>query len=203
MPGSKRIWVQASGVAELACAGAADPAAHPPPRRLADLRARCSRVWTANIQVALDGGMKEQDPPFDSRRGRLDPPAVPAPDDLRRRTSRPLQLVEPVDAVPRTVMCGNARGSAAACGRLPRDAIHRQLGRRRELVRCTRSRSAKRTARSSIGCTTPARSRAPPRSPTTSRSRACVVDPTATRSSTRRRPHSRSRSPAGPTPRRT
>jgi uncharacterized membrane protein len=55
-PGSKRFWVQASGVAELACTALLIPKKT---RRLGALltTATLLSVWTANIQVALDGGM--------------------------------------------------------------------------------------------------------------------------------------------------
>jgi uncharacterized membrane protein len=64
-PGSKEFWVKASGVAELACAGLM---ISPKTRRLGGwiTVATLLSVWTANIQVALDGGMPSQDPPFDS-----------------------------------------------------------------------------------------------------------------------------------------
>jgi uncharacterized membrane protein len=64
-PGSKRFWVQASGVAELACTALLIPKQT---RRLGGwlMTATLLSVWTANIQVALDGGM-EGDGPMQSK----------------------------------------------------------------------------------------------------------------------------------------
>jgi uncharacterized membrane protein len=64
-PGSKEFWVKASGVAELACAGLMIA---PKTRRLGGwiTVATLLSVWTANIQVALDGGM-EGDSPLESK----------------------------------------------------------------------------------------------------------------------------------------
>lgn len=64
-PGSKRFWVQASGVAELACAALM---ISPRTRRLGGwlTTATLLSVWTANIQIALDGGM-EGDGPLESK----------------------------------------------------------------------------------------------------------------------------------------
>ena len=64
-PGSKEFWVKASGVAELACAGLMIA---PKTRRLGGwiTVATLLSVWTANIQVALDGGM-EGDSPLQSK----------------------------------------------------------------------------------------------------------------------------------------
>ena len=60
-PGSKRFWVQASGVAELACTALLIPKKT---RRLGALltTATLLSVWTANIQVALDGGVDGDGP---------------------------------------------------------------------------------------------------------------------------------------------
>jgi uncharacterized membrane protein len=65
MPGSARTWTYVSGVAELACAVLM---VAPRTRRLGGVvtGATLLAVWTANWQAALDGGMKTQDPPFDS-----------------------------------------------------------------------------------------------------------------------------------------
>jgi uncharacterized membrane protein len=64
-PGSKRFWVQASGVVELACTGLL---ISPKTRRLGGWLtvATLLSVWTANIQVALDGGV-EGDGPLKSK----------------------------------------------------------------------------------------------------------------------------------------
>jgi uncharacterized membrane protein len=64
-PGSKDVWVKASGVAELACAALM---ISPKARRLGGwiTVATLLSVWTANIQVALDGGM-EGDSPLGSK----------------------------------------------------------------------------------------------------------------------------------------
>lgn len=60
-PGPKRAWVQASGVAELACAALM---ISPRTRRLGGwlTTATLLSVWTANIQVALDGGLEGEGP---------------------------------------------------------------------------------------------------------------------------------------------
>lgn len=65
MPGSARLITYLSGVAELACAVLI---AVPRTRRLGGWLALATfvGVYPANIQAALDGGMKEMDPPFDS-----------------------------------------------------------------------------------------------------------------------------------------
>lgn len=65
MPGSARTWTYVSGVAELACAGLMIRRST---RRLGGWAtlATLLAVWPANWQAALDGGMKSQDPPFDS-----------------------------------------------------------------------------------------------------------------------------------------
>jgi uncharacterized membrane protein len=64
-PGSKEMWVKVSGVAELACAALM---ISPKTRRLGGwiTVATLLSVWTANIQVALDGGM-EGDSPLQSK----------------------------------------------------------------------------------------------------------------------------------------
>lgn len=65
MPGSRRLITYLSGVAELA---AAVLVAVPRTRRLGGWVALATfvGVYPANIQAALDGGMKEFEPPFDS-----------------------------------------------------------------------------------------------------------------------------------------
>ena len=65
MPGSARTWTYVSGVAELGCAALLLRGST---RRLggAATLATLLAVWSANWQAALDGGMKSQDPPFDS-----------------------------------------------------------------------------------------------------------------------------------------
>jgi len=65
MPGSKRMVTYASGVVELA---AALLVAIPRTRRIGGWVALITfiGVYPANIQAALDGGMKEMDPPFNS-----------------------------------------------------------------------------------------------------------------------------------------
>ena len=65
-PGSKEFWVQASGVAELMCAALL---ISPRTRRLGGwlTAATLLSVWTANIQVALDGGMEDVDGPLESK----------------------------------------------------------------------------------------------------------------------------------------
>jgi uncharacterized membrane protein len=64
-PGSKEMWVKVSGVAELACAALM---ISPKTRRLGGwiTVGTLLSVWTANIQVALDGGM-EGDSPLQSK----------------------------------------------------------------------------------------------------------------------------------------
>lgn len=65
MPGSARLVTYLSGVVEAA---AAVLIAIPRTRRLGGWVALATfiGVYPANIQAALDGGMKEMDPPFDS-----------------------------------------------------------------------------------------------------------------------------------------
>jgi hypothetical protein len=65
MPGSKRLITYVSGVVELA---AALLVAIPRTRRIGGWVALITfiGVYPANIQAALDGGMKEMDPPFNS-----------------------------------------------------------------------------------------------------------------------------------------
>lgn len=65
VPGSKRLATYLSGVAELA---AAVLVAVPRTRRLGGwvAFATFAAVYPANIQAALDGGMKDAKPPFDS-----------------------------------------------------------------------------------------------------------------------------------------
>ena len=65
MPGSKRMVTYVSGVVELA---AALLVAIPRTRRIGGWVALITfiGVYPANIQAALDGGMKEMDPPFNS-----------------------------------------------------------------------------------------------------------------------------------------
>ncbi len=65
MPGSARLITHLSGVAELA---AAVLIAMPRTRRPGGWFALATfvGVYPANIQAALDGGMREMDPPFDS-----------------------------------------------------------------------------------------------------------------------------------------
>jgi uncharacterized membrane protein len=64
-PGPKKFWVQASGVAELACTALLIPQKT---RRIGGwlTTATLLTVWTANIQMALDGGM-EGDGPMKSK----------------------------------------------------------------------------------------------------------------------------------------
>ncbi len=64
-PGSKRFWVQSSGVVELVCCALL---ISPRTRRLGGwlTTATLLSVWTANIQVALDGGV-EGDGPLKSK----------------------------------------------------------------------------------------------------------------------------------------
>jgi uncharacterized membrane protein len=61
LPGTKRFWVQASGVAELACTALLIPRRT---RRIGGwlTLATLISVYPANIQVALDGGMPEEGP---------------------------------------------------------------------------------------------------------------------------------------------
>jgi uncharacterized membrane protein len=65
VPGSKRLVTYASGVVEIV---AAIMVAEPRTRRAGGWLALATfvAVYPANIQAALDGGMKELDPPFDS-----------------------------------------------------------------------------------------------------------------------------------------
>jgi len=65
MPGSARTVTYVSGVVELVSALLV---ANPRTRRLGALVCVLTflGVWPANIQAALDGGMKDLDPPFDS-----------------------------------------------------------------------------------------------------------------------------------------
>jgi uncharacterized membrane protein len=65
LPGAPRLWVQASGVAELACAALLVPKRT---RRLGGWLTvgTLLTVWIANIQAVIDGGMRDADPPFDS-----------------------------------------------------------------------------------------------------------------------------------------
>ncbi len=65
MPGSARLITYLSGVAEVACAVLL---VNPRTRRLGGWLALITfiGVYPANIQAALDGGMKDMDPPFDS-----------------------------------------------------------------------------------------------------------------------------------------
>lgn len=65
MPGSARLITYLSGAVELACAVLI---AVPRTRRLGGLLALATfiGVYPANVQAALDGGMKGMDPPLDS-----------------------------------------------------------------------------------------------------------------------------------------
>jgi uncharacterized membrane protein len=65
MPGSKRLVTYLSGVVEIA---AAVLVAIPRTRRLGGWVALATfiGVYPANIQAALNGGMKDMEPPFDS-----------------------------------------------------------------------------------------------------------------------------------------
>ena len=65
MPGSARLVTYLSGVVEVACAVLI---AVPRTRRLGGLLALATfvGVYPANVQAALDGGMKGMDPPLDS-----------------------------------------------------------------------------------------------------------------------------------------
>jgi uncharacterized membrane protein len=64
-PASKQFWIQASGIAELACAALLIAKKT---RRIGGwlTTATLLSVWTANIQVALDGGV-EGDGPLTSK----------------------------------------------------------------------------------------------------------------------------------------
>ncbi len=65
LPGTKKFWVQASGVAELTCAALL---ISPRTRKLGGwlTAGTLVTVWTANIQVALNGGMQDVDGPMGS-----------------------------------------------------------------------------------------------------------------------------------------
>lgn len=65
MPGSARTTTYASGAVELATAAMV---ALPPTRRIGGWMAVATflGVFPANVQAALDGGMKHLDPPMDS-----------------------------------------------------------------------------------------------------------------------------------------
>jgi len=65
MPGAARMWTYLSGVAELTSALFM---VRPTTRRLGGWASLATilAVWPANWQVAIDGGMPEQQPPFDS-----------------------------------------------------------------------------------------------------------------------------------------
>jgi uncharacterized membrane protein len=65
MPGSARRVTYVSGVVEAMSAALV---VHPRTRRAGGLLALATfvGVWPANIQAALDGGMKDLDPPLDS-----------------------------------------------------------------------------------------------------------------------------------------
>ena len=65
MPGSARMVTYLSGVAELTAAALI---ANPRTRRIGGWFALAVfvGVYPANIQAALDGGMPDMDPPFDS-----------------------------------------------------------------------------------------------------------------------------------------
>ena len=65
LPGSKRFWVQASGVAELACTALLIPRRT---RRAGGwlTAATLLSVWPANIQVAIDGGVEDAEGPLNS-----------------------------------------------------------------------------------------------------------------------------------------
>lgn len=65
MPGSARTWTYLSGMAELTCAALM---VRGRTRRIGGYASLATilAVWTANWQAALDGGMSDQDPPFDS-----------------------------------------------------------------------------------------------------------------------------------------
>lgn len=65
VPGSARMVTYVSGVFEVLAAGLV---ANPRTRRWGALLALATfvGVYPANVQAALDGGMKDLDPPFDS-----------------------------------------------------------------------------------------------------------------------------------------
>lgn len=65
-PGPKRVWVQGSGAVELACTALL---ISPKTRRLGGWLtvATLLSVWTANIQVALDGGVADGQGPMKSK----------------------------------------------------------------------------------------------------------------------------------------
>jgi uncharacterized membrane protein len=65
MPGSPRLTTYVSGAVEL---GTAVLVANPKTRRVGGLLAMATfiGVFPANVQAALDGGMKEFSPPFNS-----------------------------------------------------------------------------------------------------------------------------------------
>lgn len=65
MPGSARAVTYVSGVVELVSAVLV---ANPRTRRIGAIVCVLTflGVWPANIQAAIDGGMKDLDPPFDS-----------------------------------------------------------------------------------------------------------------------------------------
>ncbi len=65
MPGRKRTTTYASGVAELVGAALVIPRRT---RRVGGwwCAATIAGVYPANVQAALDGGMKDMEPPFDS-----------------------------------------------------------------------------------------------------------------------------------------
>jgi uncharacterized membrane protein len=65
MPGSPRLTTYVSGAVELGVAGLV---ANPKTRRLGGYLAMATfvGVFPANVQAALDGGMKELKPPFNS-----------------------------------------------------------------------------------------------------------------------------------------
>ena len=65
MPGSKRAVTYVSGAVEAACAALV---LHPKTRRLGGALSLLTfvGVFPANVQAALDGGMKDMAPPFDS-----------------------------------------------------------------------------------------------------------------------------------------
>jgi uncharacterized membrane protein len=65
MPGTARTWTYLSGVAELTSAALM---VNRRTRRIGGWASLATilAVWPANWQMAIDGGMKDQDPPFDS-----------------------------------------------------------------------------------------------------------------------------------------
>ena len=65
MPGSKRTVTYLSGAVELTCAGLV---ANPRTRRIGGWLSLLTfvAVFPANIQAALDGGMKDLNPPYNS-----------------------------------------------------------------------------------------------------------------------------------------